>query len=122
MVDKKDLLIRVFGGITIIILLIIITVSKPYNTPSSPTETCKEDSLTKVINQLIIEKEYDEDGWDKKEKRYEQILFEYQHGLDHLKYHHTEAYKEFHRIIGYRENYSHEIERDNNKRLNTDKW
>jgi hypothetical protein len=83
---------------------------------------CKEDSLQKVINQLQIDIENEEDGWDKKESRYESILFEYEHGLEHLKNYHADAYKEFHRIIGYKENYSHETERENKKRLQSAKW
>ena len=43
-------------------------------------------------------------------------------GLEHLKHYHTESYKEFHRIIGYKENYSHETERENKKRLKINKW
>ena len=86
------------------------------------TTICKEDSLQNVINQLQIEHENDENGWDNKEKRYEEILFEYEFGLEHLKNYHTEAYKEFHRIIGYKENFSHETERENKKRININKW
>lgn len=122
MTNRKDLFIRVFIGVAIIVLLTMLAIRKPHNMVPPPIHTCKEDSLTKVITQLIIEKENDEDGWDKKEKRYEQILFEYDYGLEHLKYHHTEAYKEFHRIIGYRESYSHQIERENNQRLKINKW
>jgi gas vesicle protein len=81
------------------------------------TNICKEDSLRRVISDLQIEIENEEDGWDKKEKRYEQTLFEYEMGLEHLKHYHLTAYKEFHRIIGYKENYSHEVERENKKRL-----
>lgn len=79
---------------------------------------CKEDSLQSVINQMIVDKESDEDGWDKKEQRYEDIMFEYNYGLDYLKNYHPDAYKSFHRIISYRERYSKEYERENNKRLN----
>lgn len=117
MKNRKDLLIRILGGVIIIVLLTIIAIRKPNDMTPPPIETCKEDSLQNVIDELVIEKEHDEDGWDDKEKRYEQVLFEYQFGLDHLKHHHYEAYKEFHRIIGYKENYSHEIERENNKRI-----
>ena len=124
MINKKDLLIRVFGGVIIIVLLTIIAIRKPHDMVPPPIEMneCKEDSLQNVINQLQIDIENEEDGWDNKEKRYEQILFEYEIGLEHLKNYHTESYKEFHRIIGYKENYSHEVERENKKRLNIDKW
>jgi hypothetical protein len=80
---------------------------------------CKEDSLQNVINQMKIEIENDEDGWDKKEQRYENIIFEYEYGIEHLKHYHNDAYREFHRIVGYRERYTKEVERENKKRLNT---
>jgi len=122
MVNKKDFLIRVFGGVVIIVLLTIIAIRKPHDMVPPPIGVCKEDSLRNVINQLQIDFENEQDGWDNKEKRYEQILFEYELGLEHLKNYHTESYKEFHRIIGYKENYSHEVERENIKRLGTSKW
>ena len=122
MINKKDLLIRILGGITIIVLLTIVAIRKPHDMVPPRIDGCKEDSLQNVINQLQIDIENEEDGWDSKEKRYEQILFEYEIGLEHLKNYHTESYKEFHRIIGYKENYSHEVERENKKRLNIDKW
>lgn len=89
---------------------------------TSQTHICKEDSLQLVIHNLQSELQMEEDGWDHKEQRYENILFEYEYGIDHLKYSHPEAYREFHRIIGYKENYSREVERENNKRLKTNKW
>ena len=122
MINRKDLLIRILGGITIIVLLTIVAIRKPHNMVPPRIDGCKEDSLQNVINQLQIDIENEEDGWDSKEKRYEQILFEYEIGLEHLKNYHTESYKEFHRIIGYKESYSHEVERENKKRLNIDKW
>lgn len=119
MKDRNDLMIRIFGGIIIIILLTIIAIRKPYDTSPTLTSICKEDSLQNVINQLQIDLENEEDGWDEKESRYENALFEYQFGLDHLKHYHPNAYKEFHRIIGYKEEYSRETERENKKRLKT---
>jgi hypothetical protein len=122
MINRKDSLIRILGGITIIVLLTIVAIRKPHNMVPPRIDDCKEDSLQNVINQLQIDFENEEDGWDNKEKRYEQILFEYEIGLEHLKIYHTESYKEFHRIIGYKESYSHEVERENKKRLETPKW
>ena len=122
MINRKDLLIRILGKITIIVLLTIVAIKKPHDIVPPRIDGCKEDSLQNVINQLQIDIENEEDGWDSKEKRYEQILFEYEIGLEHLKNYHTESYKEFHRIIGYKENYSHEVERENKKRLKTPKW
>jgi hypothetical protein len=122
MVNRKDTLIRLFGGTIIIVLLTIIALKKPHNVAPLPIETCKEDSLQNVINQLQINIENEEDGWDKKEQRYEDILFEYEFGLDRLKNYHPDAYKDFHRIISYKEKYSYETERENKKRLKFDKW
>ncbi len=78
---------------------------------------CKEDSLREVVYNLKGELEIAEDGWDKKEQRYEDVLFEYEYGINQLKENRPEAYRYFHRIIGYRERYSREVEIDNKKRL-----
>ena len=75
MENKKDLIIRIFVTVTIIVLLIVVSIRKPHNMIASPINVCKEDSLQNVINQLQIDIENEEDGWDDKENRYEQILF-----------------------------------------------
>jgi len=123
--ENRDTIIRLIIGISVILLLTIIAVKKPHDMVPPPINFSKEDSLQNVINELIVDKEHNEDGWDEKEKRYEQILFEYEFGLDHLKHYHPDAYKEFHRIVGYKESYSKETERENNKRLkpiSINKW
>lgn len=124
MINKKDLLVRVLSGIIIIVLLTIIAIRKPHNmvSPQPYIENCKQDSLQKVINELQVQIESEEDGWDEKERRYEEVLFEYEFGLDHLKNYHSDAYKEFHRIVGHKEGYSHETERENKQRLKMSKW
>ena len=84
----------------------------------NPTQhVCREDSLRNVIKQMQVDISTLENGWDSKERRYEDILFEYQYGLDHLKNYHPKAYKDFHRIIAHKERYSIDDERENNKRL-----
>lgn len=120
--ENRDTTTSIVIGISVILLFTIIAVNKPHDVVPPPINISKEDSLQNVINELTIEKEHDEDGWDDKEKRYEQIIFEYELGLDHLKHYHPTAYKEFHRIVGFKENYSHEIERENKKRLKSKKW
>jgi hypothetical protein len=122
MENKKDLLIRVFGGVIIIVLLTIISIRKPHDMVPPRIDGCKEDSLQNVINQLQIDFENEEDGWDNKEKRYEQILFEYEYGLDHLKNYQPLAYREFHRILSHKENFTRQDEQENIKRLETPKW
>jgi hypothetical protein len=77
----------------------------------------KKDSLNKVIDSLRTEIIFLEDGFDVKEHRYEDVIFEYELGLSYLKDYHPKAYKDFNRIIGMKERYSAELERENNKRL-----
>ncbi len=78
----------------------------------------KRDSLTKVIDSLRTEIFFLEDGFDVKEHRYEDVISEYELGLSYLKDYHPNAYKDFNRIIGMKERYSAELERENKKRLN----
>jgi hypothetical protein len=81
------------------------------------TSLQKRDSLQNVIDSLQIEIVMLEDGFDIKEHRYEDVIFEYELGLSYLKDYHPTAYKDFHRIIGMKERYSSELDRDNKKRL-----
>jgi hypothetical protein len=78
----------------------------------------KQDSLKNVIDSLQTEIFFVEDGCDYREHRYEDVLFEYELGLSYLKDYHPKAYKDFHRIIGMKERYSKELERENTKILN----
>jgi 5-formaminoimidazole-4-carboxamide-1-beta-D-ribofuranosyl 5'-monophosphate synthetase len=77
----------------------------------------KIDSLQSVIDSLQTELKFQEDGFDTKENRYEDIISEYEIGLSYLKDYHPTAYKDFHRIIGMRERYSRDLDRENKKRL-----
>jgi hypothetical protein len=81
-------------------------------------EKAKVDSLNKVVDSLQTEIFYLEDGFDEKEHRYEDVIFEYELGISYLKDYHPKAYKDFHRIIGMRERYSAELNRENSKILN----
>lgn len=81
-------------------------------------QTRTMDSLKSVTDSLQNEIFMLEDQFDYKEHRYEDILFEYELGLSYLKEYHPTAYKDFHRIIGMKERYSAELERENGKRLN----
>jgi hypothetical protein len=82
------------------------------------TSLQKQDSLKNVIDSLQTEIFVTEDGCDYREHRYEDVLFEYELGLSYLKEYHPNAYKDFHRIIGMKERYSNELNRENSKRLN----
>jgi hypothetical protein len=94
------------------------TIIKSNNTAPEPiTAECKTDSLQNVISNLQSEIYILEDGFDIKEHRYEDIIGEYELGLSYLKDYHPIAYKDFHRMVGFKERYSFELERENNKRL-----
>ncbi len=107
----------------LLILLIAIAIllswglSKNFEERNAPvtidTHVCKEDSLKNTIDSLNTYITLMEDGFDFKERRYEQILFEYEYGIDHLKNYHPEAYKDFHRIIAHKERFSKQVEREN---------
>jgi len=75
------------------------------------------DSLTKVVDSLKIEIVSLEDGFDYKEHRYEDIIFQYELGLSYLKDYHSESYRAFHRFLAHKERYSKKDERENIKIL-----
>jgi hypothetical protein len=117
-----------FGGKTIAIIAFILgaalfqlifwTVIKPDDIPSKPIITeCKADSLQNVIGNLQSDIKILEDGFDSREHRYEDVVSEYEMGLSYLKDYHPTAYKDFHRIVGMRERYTHELEKENIKNL-----
>ena len=82
------------------------------------THVCKEDSLRNVIQSLQINITSLEDGFDFRERRYEDILFEYELGLNHIEMLYPKAFKEFHRVIAHKEYFTHKSMHENNKRLN----
>ena len=121
-----------FIVLTIIVLVIGIIAAQPLYEDKKPIvamsrenyeiQTRTIDSLQNVIGNLQSDIKMLEDGFDTKEHRYEDILLDYEIGLSYLKDYHPIAYKDFHRIIGMREKYSHELERENTKRLKLEKW
>jgi hypothetical protein len=76
------------------------------------------DSLTRVVDSLEMEIHSQAQKFDNTEKKYKEILFEYELGIDRIKNYHPKAYEDFHRILAYREDYSREAEIENKKRLN----
>jgi hypothetical protein len=114
--NMKILLAFIIGFIGFQLLFHLVI--KPTDTPLEPiTIECKADSLQDVIGNLQSDIKILEDGFDSREHRYEDVLFEYELGLSYLKDYHPTAYKDFHRIVGMRERYSHELERENIKHL-----
>lgn len=92
------------------------------NKISQSTEISKTDSLQNVINDLQIELSQKNQEWDKAEERYRLALFEYEYGVDAIKTKYPDAYREFHRIIAFKENYNRVDEIENNKRLSYGKF
>ena len=108
-----------FIGFQLLFHLVI----KPNDVTPEPAITeCKADSLQNVIGNLQSEIHILEDGFDTKEHRYEDVIGEYEFGISYLKEYHPKAYKDFHRVVGFKERYSFELERENNKRLKLEKW
>ena len=108
-----------FIGFQLLFHLVI----KPNNIALEPVTTeCKADSLQNVIGNLQSDIKILEDGFDSREHRYEDVISDYEMGLSYLKYYHPLAYKDFHRIVGMREKYSHELERENIELLKLEKW
>ncbi len=109
-------------GFIVIMVLLNMALYKPHDlkAPQPISNECNVDSLQNVINDLQSDLKLQEDGFDYKEHRYEDVINEYQLGLSYLKDYHPKAYQDFHRIIGMKERYSFELERDNKKRLDTE--
>ena len=121
--ENRDTSILAFGAI---ISLFGVLVSLMYFNDKPPipvvtTTICKEDSLQNVINELQMDLKIQSDGFDSKEKRYEEIIFEYQWGVDYLKYYHTQAYRDFHRMLSHKESFNRQDEQENIKRLESPK-
>ena len=70
------------------------------------------DSLQSTIDSLQLELKIQGDGFDNKELRYEEIIFRYELGIEHIKHYHREAYEEFVRISQFKEHYDRETERE----------
>jgi len=75
------------------------------------------DSLKNVVDSLQSEIFIVEDGCDYREHRYQDVIDEYELGMSYLEDYHPKAYKDFHRIIGMKERYSKELDRENQKIL-----
>jgi hypothetical protein len=105
---------------SLVTVAIFLIYNKPIVITNQVTTNCKNDSLISIIDSLESEIIFQSNGFDHKERRYEDVVNEYQLGLSYLKDYHPKAYQDFHRIIGMKERYSHELEIDNKKRLNTE--
>lgn len=112
-------------GIAVVITFVLCIVGKCSNSivvePIQTVNSNKADSLQHVIDSLQTEIEFQNKGFDSKEHRYEDILFEYEFGIEYLEKYHPEAYRDFHRIIGFKERFRREDVQENKKRLSIEK-
>ena len=122
-----------FGGKTIAIISFIVgallyqlifwALIHPTNTPPEPITTeCKADSLQSVIDSLTSDYEIQREGWENKEKRYENIIFHYQYGLGYIKDYDPATYKKIIRIAMIREDFSYNVEEEFKQQVNINKF
>jgi len=91
--------------------------SKEIQVSNNTVSVSKIDSLQDVIKDLQIQIEISDRRYDEREKKYEEIIFEYEMGISHIEKYHNDAYRDFHRILAHHENYKREDEKENKKRL-----
>ncbi len=117
--DTKDKSFLLFGAIISLFGFMGTMVFLNYNEKNTPNNSivCECDSLKNVIDSLQSDIRILEDGFDEKEKRYSDVINEYEIGVSYLKDYHPNAYQDFHRIIGMKEHYSRDLDRENKKRL-----
>jgi hypothetical protein len=111
---------NIVGFIGLAVLVLYTCTNKTLVEPIKAS-TSKSDSLQNVVDSLRIEIEQQAVGFDSKEKRYEDVLFEYEFGIEYLEKYHPEAYRDFHRIIGFKERFRRSDEIENKKRLYIEK-
>jgi hypothetical protein len=122
-----------FGGKTKVIIAFIVgfiafqllfhLVIKPNNVALEPiTIECKTDSLQNVIDSLTSDYEIQREGWENKEKRYENIIFHYQYGLGYIKDYDPATYKKIIRIAMIREDFSYNVEEEFKQQVNINKF
>ena len=122
--ENKDSVVLIFGLMIGAFLGVSVSLVQLNDKPNvvTPTTICKEDSLQNLVNELKMDLKMQSDGFDSKEKRYSEILFEYEYGIDHLKIYQPHSYREFHRILSHKEIFNRQDEQDNIKRLEAPKW
>ena len=102
-------------AIILVITIIIIAYGLSRNSSEKQITTISYnnvDSLQRTIDSLQLEIKLQGDGFDNKELRYEEIIFRYELGIEHIKHYHREAYEEFVRISQFKEHYDRETERE----------
>jgi hypothetical protein len=114
----KSVIAFIIGFISFQLLFLFLI--KPNDVSPSPSITeCKADSLQNVIDSLQIDLESQSKEFDNRENKYQNIILEYEYGMEWIKKYHSEAYRDFHRVLAYKERYSRIDEIANKQRLLT---
>jgi hypothetical protein len=115
--------ILIVGIIAVTIVSIGFSMNNKDNiTPEPITTECKADSLQSVIDSLTSDYEIQREGWENKEKRYENIIFHYQYGLGYIKDYDPATYKKIIRIAMIREDFSYNVEEEFKQQVNINKF
>jgi hypothetical protein len=117
---KTKSVIAFIIGIALFQLIFWIIIKPDNTTPELIAAECKADSLQNVINDLQIDLKAQAKEFDNRENKYQDIISEYIYGIEWIEKYHSEAYRDFHRVIAYKERYSRLDEQENTKRLKID--
>ena len=125
-----DKILKIVLGTILIVGIIAVTIvsigfsmnNKDNITPEPITTECKADSLQSVIDSLTSDYEIQREGWENKEKRYENIIFHYQYGLGYIKDYDPATYKKIIRIAMIREDFSYNVEEEFKQQVNINKF
>ena len=115
--------LKITLGTILIVGIISVGLSMNYKNKSvveevNTNELLVENQKLKTENDsLIAELHQTNQLFDKKEKKYVEIISRYEFGIDWLKSYQRNAYEEFHRMLALKETYSREDEVETKKQL-----
>jgi len=115
--------LKITLGTILIVGIISVGLSMNYKDKSvveevNTNELLVENQKLKSENDsLIAELHQTNQLFDKKEKKYVEIISRYEFGIDWLKSYQRNAYEEFHRMLAFKETYSREDEVETKKQL-----
>jgi hypothetical protein len=91
---------------------------KPIVEEVNTNELLVENQKLKSENDsLIAELQQTNQLFDKKEKKYTEIIGLYEFGIDWIRLYHRNAYEDFHRLLAQKETYNREAEVETKKQL-----
>jgi hypothetical protein len=121
--DNMKIVLSIIIGIMIFQLVWWASTYKNDDIIQEPITTeCKADSLQNVIDSLTSDYEIQREGWENKEKRYENIIFHYQYGLGYIKDYDPATYKKIIRIAMLKEDFSYDVEKEFKEQVNINRF